>query len=106
MTPCVWAGIGSVHAAFFGAALRWRRKRPSSRRLPLRGMRSMSLTSLAPPLRRSDLAAVKGLEFVRARQEAQGIQRAENAPPPRRLADHVCGWRYAVTRARRFRRSL
>ena len=33
--------------------LRWRRKRPSSRRLPLRGMRSMSLTSLAPPLRRS-----------------------------------------------------
>src|SRR5258705_12660283 len=41
------------HAAFVGAALRWRRKRPSSRRLPLRGMRSMSLTSLAPPLRRS-----------------------------------------------------
>ena len=33
--------------------LRWRRKRPSSRRLPLRGIRSISLTSLAPPLRRS-----------------------------------------------------
>ena len=33
--------------------LRLRRKRPSRRRLPLRGIRSTSLTSLAPPLRRS-----------------------------------------------------
>src|SRR5260221_8794810 len=39
------------YAAFFGALRR--RKRPSRRRLPLRGIRSTSLTSLAPPLRRS-----------------------------------------------------
>jgi hypothetical protein len=44
-----------LHTAFAFAAggLRWRRKRPSRRGLPLRAMRSMSLTSLAPPLRRS-----------------------------------------------------
>ena len=40
------------YAAFF-VALRWRRKRPSRRRFPLRGIRSISLTSFAPPLRRS-----------------------------------------------------
>src|SRR5262245_35332315 len=49
--------FGACHAAFFCmvlfAVLRWRRKRPSKRCLPLRGMRSTSLTSLALPLCRS-----------------------------------------------------
>src|ERR1700752_5050611 len=46
-------GEGRKHYAAFFAPLRERRKRPSRWRLLLRGIRSMSLTSLAPPLRRS-----------------------------------------------------
>src|SRR3978361_222521 len=61
------------HAAFFAGGLRPRRK-PSSRRLPLCGMRSMSLTSLAPPLRRSstNLAAVKRLQLGAMRDADHG----------------------------------